>query len=187
MENLETTEKYQESALIWEPTHLSGAIRISLEQGGNFLVHRLAPNGPIMREPNLNYIHKTSWGMYAAGVDHSIIARLLDWTLENALQPNGDFYFPKEREEYKERQRLYRPLTFGKVAAWIDHPLIHNPLVIERILQYQHSGSGGVFHYIGDDSNHIEPQATIGALNTTFFGHLMIALDMQEQAVNHPS
>ncbi|MBC8236521.1 hypothetical protein H8E77_43800 [bacterium] len=163
--------------------HLLGAIRVSMQQGGNFLVNRISPNGPIMRERNLNYIHKASWGMYAAGVDHSIIARLLDWTLENALQPNGDFYFLEEEPEYKDRQRLYRPLTFGKVAAWIGHPVAKNQQVIDRILQYQHKDSGGVFHYIGDDADKIEEQETIGALNTTFLGHLMIALDMQEQAV----
>jgi hypothetical protein len=49
--------------------HLLGAIRISLEQGGSFLINRCAPNGPIMREPNVSYIHKASWGMYAAGVE----------------------------------------------------------------------------------------------------------------------
>jgi len=163
--------------------HLLGAIRVSIQQGGNFLVNRISPNGPIMRERNLNYIHKASWGMYAAGVDHSIIAQLLDWTLENALQPNGDFYFLEEEPEYKDRQRLYRPLTFGKVAAWIGHPVAKNQQVIDRILQYQHKDSGGVFHYIGDDADKIEEQETIGALNTTFFGHLMIALDMKEQAV----
>jgi len=163
--------------------HLLNAIRISLQQGGNFLVHRIAPNGPIMRERNLNYIHKASWGMYAAGVEDDIIAGLLDWTLKNALRSNGDFYFPEELPEYKDRQRLYRPLTFGKVAAWIGHPLSKNQQVIDRILQYQHKDSGGVFHYIGDDADRIEEQKTIGALNTTFFGHLMIALDMKEQAM----
>jgi hypothetical protein len=40
-----------------------------------------------------------------------------------------------------------------------------------------------VFHFIGDDPDKIEEQPTIGSLNTSFFGHLMVALDMQEQAI----
>ena len=167
---------------ITDPDHLLGAMRVSLSQGGQFLVGRIAPYGPILRERNVSYIHKASWGMYAAGVDHGTIARLLDWAGEVALQPNGDFYFPEERREYQEYQRVYRPLTFGKVAAWIDHPLIRKQQVLDRILQYQHQASGGCFHFIGNDPQHVEEQATIGTLNTTFFGHLMIALDLQEQA-----
>ena len=171
------------SGTITDPSHLLGAMRVSLSQGGNFLKNRMAPNGPIMREPNLSYIHKASWGMFAAGVDDRIIARLIDWAEENALQENGDFYIPGEGPEYKDMQRVYRPLTFGKVAAWIEHPLIRQPLVLDRILQYHHQASGGAFHYIGDDPKHIEEQASIGSLNTTFFGHLMVALDMKEQAI----
>ncbi len=40
-----------------------------------------------------------------------------------------------------------------------------------------------MFHYIGDDPDRVEAQPTIGTLNTTFFGHLMIALDMRPQAL----
>ncbi len=167
---------------IREIEHLLNAIRTSLQQGGSYLISRCAPNGPIMREPNLSYIHKASWGMYAAGVDRAIIARLLDWARDSALQPNGDFYFPGEGPEYKDMQRVYRPLTFGKVAVWIDHPLIRDQKVVKRLLQYQHK-SGGVFNYIGDDPVRIEEQPTLGTLNTSFFGHLMIALDRREEAV----
>lgn len=167
---------------ISDPAHLLGAMRIALAQGGQFLTSRIAPNGPILRERNLSYVHKASWGLYAAGADHDTIARLLDWAQHEALQPNGDFYFPDEPPEYKDMQRLYRPLTFGKVAVWIDHPVIGEPRVLDRILQYQHA-SGGAFHYIGDDPQHVEEQATIGSLNTTFFGHLMVALDLREQAM----
>jgi hypothetical protein len=127
-------------------------------------------------------MHKPSWGMFAAGVDHGIIARLFDWAEKEALRENGDFFFPQEGPEYKEYQRVYRPLTFGRIAATINHPLIRRPLVLDRILQYQHPSSGGCFHYIGDDPSRIEPPPTIGVLNTTFFGHLMLALDMRQQA-----
>ena len=132
---------------------------------------------------NVNYIHKASWGMYASGVDHGTIAGLLDWVEREALRDNGDFYFDSEPTEYKDMQRLYRPLTFGKVAAWTGHPVIEKPVVVDRILQYQHEPSGGVFNYIGDDPKNVEAQATIGPLNTTFFGHLMVALDLRDQAI----
>jgi hypothetical protein len=79
-------------------------------------------------------------------------------------------------------QRVYRPLTFGKVAAWLGHSLISNELVLNRLMQYQHE-SGGVFNYIGDDPDEIEEQPTIGTLNTSFFGHLMVALDMKDKAI----
>ena len=167
---------------ISEPAHLMRAMRLSLLEGGQFLLSRIAPLGPILRERNVSYVHKASWGMYAAGVDHETIARLLDWVLREALQENGDFYFPEEGPEYRDMQRVYRTLCLGRVAAWIDHPVIDVPRVIDRILQYQHA-SGGVFHYIGDDPRRPEFPSTIGTLNTTFFGHLMIALDMREQAM----
>jgi len=165
------------------PEHLLGAMRISLAQGAQFFLGRIAPNGPILREPVLSYVHKASWGMYAAGVDHDTIARMLDWAQKEALRENGDFYIPGEPPEYKDMQRVYRTTTFGKVAAWLDHPVIRQPGVVERILQYQHEPSGGVFHYIGDDPGCVEEQAAIGSLNTTFFGHLMIALEMRGQAL----
>ena len=62
---------------IADPAHLLAAIRVSLAQGGVFLKSRIAPNGPILAKRNVSYIHKTSWGMYAAGVDHATIARTL--------------------------------------------------------------------------------------------------------------
>jgi len=167
---------------ITDPGHLLRAMRVSLAQGGQFLVGRIAPHGPILRNRNVSYIHKASWGMYSAGIDHGTIARLLDWVEANALQPSGDFYFPDEPPEYKDYQRVYRPLNFLRVAAWIDHPLIRKTPVLDRVLQYQHGPSGGVFHCIGDDPAKVEEPPTIGTLNTTFFGHLMIALEMRERA-----
>ena len=120
---------------ITDPRHLLGALRVALVQGGEFLVSRLAPNGPILRERNVSYMHKASWGMHAAGVDHDTLARMLDWVQREALQPSGDFYFPEERPEYKDMQRVYRAATFGKVAAWIGHPVIRQARVLDRILR----------------------------------------------------
>ena len=168
---------------ISDPGHLLGAMRVSLAQGAHFLTSRIAPNGPILREPSLSYVHKASWGMYAAGVDHDVIARLFDWVQQETLRENRDFYIPGEPEGYKDMQRVYRAATFGKVAAWIDHPVIRQPGVIDRILQYQHKPSGGVFNYIGEDPSRVEEPPIIGSLNTTFFGHLMIALDLRDEAL----
>lgn len=162
--------------------HLLNAIKVSIQQGGDFLVLRRAPNGPIMREHNLDYVHKACWGLYSAEVSHGVIAQILDWAVEFALKPNGDLYFEEEGPEYKVLQRAYRPLTFLKVAAWIDHPLARNQFVINRILQYQHK-SGGVFNYIGEDPDEAEEQPRIGCLNTSFFGHLMVALDKKDEAI----
>lgn len=165
-----------------EIEHLLNAIKVSIQQGGNFLVRRCNPYGPIMRERNLDYIHKATWGMYSAGVRHSLIAKLIDWAIENALQPNGDLFFPEEGDEYKIMQRLYRPLNFGRIAVYIGHPMLKNELILNRIMQYQHR-SGGVFNYIGEDPKKIEEQPAIGPLNTTFFGHLMIALNIKDLAI----
>jgi len=165
-----------------EIRHILQAIGVSLQQGAHFLVSRLTPNGPIMREPNLSYMHKATWGMYASGVDHRLIWRLIDWAREKGLRPNGDFYIDGERPEYRITQRVYRPLTFGKVAVWIGHRLFEDDAVLRRILQYQHV-SGGVFNYIGEDPKRVEEQPTMGSLNTSFFGHLMLALDLKDEAI----
>jgi hypothetical protein len=167
---------------ISEIEHLLGAIKVCIQQGGNFLVNRCAPNGPIMRERNLDYIHKPTWGMYSAGVDHSIVAKLLDWAMENALQPSGDFYFPEEGDEYKITQRAYRPLNFVRVAVLIGHPMMKNDKVIKRLMQYQHK-SGGTFNYIGDNPDKIEEQPEMGLLNSTFMGHLMMDLGIKDKAI----
>jgi len=168
---------------ISDPAHLLSAMRIGLVQGGQFLKGRIAPNGPILQRRCVSYIHKASWGMFVSGVEEETIARLLDWAQAEALRPNGDFYFPEEGPEYKDYQRVYRPLNFCRVAAWIGHPLIENQQVLDRILQYHHAASGGTFHYIGEDPRKVEPAASLGTLNTTFFGHLMIALDLRGRAL----
>lgn len=167
---------------IKELEHLLTAVKKYILNGGGFLENRIHPNGPIMYERNLDYVHKACWGMYAAGADRSTISRIMDWVEDNALQPSGDLYFPEEPPEYGVMQRVYRPLTLLKVAAWIGHKIIGNGIIIDRILQYQHK-SGGVFNYIGDDPEHVEEQDWIGSLDTSFFGHLMIALDKKEEAI----
>ncbi|MHB0878539.1 MAG: hypothetical protein ACYC5O_21080 [Anaerolineae bacterium] len=165
-----------------EVEFLLGGMRESLAAGGEYLASRRFPNGPMCHERNVNYMHKAVWGMYAGGVDHRIIAEVLDWVEREALQPNGDFFFPEEEPQYQVMQRVYRPLTFLKVAVWIGHPLAGNRRVLERIFQYQHE-SGGTFNYVGEDPANVEPRPTLGTLNTSFFGNLMLLLGEKERAV----
>jgi hypothetical protein len=167
---------------ITDPEHLLQAVRIALRQGGEYLVRRMAPDGPILRERCVSYIHKVSWGMWSAGVDHAVISRLLDWALSEALRDNGDFFFPEEPSEYKDYQRAYRPLNFCRVAVWLDHPLVHEPRVLQRLLQYQHDLSGGCFAYIGEDPDNPQPAPTIGVLNTAFMGFLTADLELRDRA-----
>ena len=168
---------------ITDPAHLLGSLRVSLCEGGRFLTGRITPDGPILDVRNVSYVHKSTWGMYSAGVDHGTIARLLDWARDEALRENGDFFFPEEGPEYKDYQRVYRPLNFLRIAAWIGHPLARDARVIDRVMQYRHEPSGGVFHFIGDDAQNPDPPESFGTLNTTFFGHLMIALDNRAEAI----
>jgi len=166
----------------YEVEFLLGAMRESLVAGGEWLASRRYPNGPICRERNLNYMHKAVWGMYVGGVDHGILAEVFDWVEREALQPNGDFFFPEEEPQYRIDQRAYRPLTFLKVALWIGHPLASNRKVLERLFQYQHR-SGGAFNYIGEDPRRVEPRPTLGTLNSSFFGHLMLGLGEKDRAL----
>lgn len=165
-----------------ELQHLHNGIKTSLIQGSNWLTSRMAPNGPICSIESVEYCHKSIWGMYETGGDRKILNTILNWLEKKALRKNYDFYFEDEPASYKYLQRVYRPLSFLKVAVWINHRLSKNEEVINRILQYQHR-SGGVFNYIGDDPNNIEEPETLGALDTSFFGHLMVALDERERAM----
>ena len=179
---MDATTDIPRNHLIRDAEHLLRALRVSLAQGAAFLTSRCAPNGPIMAKENLSYVHKAAWGMHAAGVPDEFVARLLDWARDKALRDNGDFFFQSEAPEYRVGQRVYRALTFGKVAAWVGHPLARDHRVIGRLLQYQHA-SGGVFNYIGDDPAGPEEQPAMGALNSSFFGHMMIALGRRSEAI----
>jgi len=175
-------DRKQAEWMLSELYHLQSAIRISLSQGAGWLVSRIHPGGPVIGEKNLNYVYKGVWGMHDAGVDPTILARIFRW-IEGSLRNNGDFYFDEEPVELRNALRVYRPLTFLKVAAWMNHPLAHDERVISRILDYQHE-SGGVYDYIGELPGRVENELTrYTNLNTSFFGHLMVALDLKEPAI----
>ena len=163
--------------------HVLGATRTSLIEGGNWLVSRIYPTGPILHERDLNFIYKGVWGMHAAGVHPSVLTKCFRWIEKTALKPNGDFYFEEEPEYHKIGLRGYRLFTILKVAAWVNDQLAHNNLILDRLMQYQ-DPSGGVYDYIGERSEKIEnPVTRFTALNTSFFGHTMIALDRKDAAI----
>ena len=150
----------------------------AIARGADWLISQSAPHGPIMGERDLSLCHKVAWGLYEANRIPQVV-RLLDWIDANAKRAPGEYYFPEESPYQKDRQRVYRFLTFGKIAEMLKHPAYCNDETRERIFQYQHP-SGGVFANIDEGKAlRLEP------LNTTFFGQWAIAagfLDKAEKA-----
>ena len=91
-----------------EVDFLLGAMRESLTAGGEYLAHRRFPTGPICHVRNVSYMHKAVWGMYAGGVDHDILAEVLDWVGREAYKR----LLLREEELIPGRSAVYRPLTF---------------------------------------------------------------------------
>lgn len=171
-------------AIVDELEQLIGAAKISLAEGGNWLVSQHAPNGPIMRERDISYVYKCVWGEHAAGVDRSYVTRLLDWVYENALQPNGDLFFPEELPDHRDDTRVYRALTMFKFAALLDHPLIHDERIIKRVLQYQDPETGGCFYFIGEDPARPQLPDSIAVGDTAFFGEFTLASGLFDRALH---
>ncbi len=143
--------------------------------GAHYLLSNLAPNGPIAGVEKLSFCHKVSWGLYEAGrID--AIWQILDWIDANAKQAPGEYYFPHEQAYEKDMQRVYRAMTFGKVAEYLRHPAFANDEVRAGIMKYQHA-SGGVANCIDDGfPDALEP------LNTTFFGQWALAAGLIDGA-----
>jgi len=162
--------------------HLLGASRTALSEGGNWLASRIYPGGPILHEKDLNYIYKGVWGLYASGAPNAVLDGCFRW-IETALKPNGDLFFDEESEYHRVGLRGYRLFTIMKVAAWAGDPIARNGKVLSRMMEYQ-DPSGGVYDYIGERNGVIEePLIRFTTLNTSFFGHAMIALDEKEPAM----
>ena len=154
---------------------LIAQINDAIEMGACFLVSNLAPDGPILETRNVSFCHKVSWGLYEAGRIPEVV-RILDWLDANAKRAPGEYFFPEEQWYEKDMQRVYRALTFGKVAEYIGHPAFANDEVRARIKEYQHE-SGGVGNCIDDGMPpELEP------LNTTFFGQWALAGGMIDEA-----
>ena len=147
----------------------------SVGRGADFLVASLAPHGPILAKRNVSLCHKVSWGLYEAG-RLAEVGRILDWLDANAKRAPGEYYFPEEQWYEKDMQRVYRAMTFGKVAEYLDHPAFANDEVRAGIKRYQHS-SGGVANCIDDGF-----PAALEPLNTSFFGQWALAAGLQDAA-----
>ena len=119
--------------VIRELEQLIGAAQITLTEGSQWLVNQRAPNGPIMRERSVSHVYKCPWALHAAGVDACYIAEMLDWLYENALQPNGDFFFPEESADHSIGTRSYRQIVFMKFAALLNHRMMNDEKVMQRL------------------------------------------------------
>jgi hypothetical protein len=64
-----------------DQTH--SATSVTIARGLQWLEERLPP-GPIMVEPDLNYVYKTAWAFFLVG-KNATTTRLLDWVLRSSL------------------------------------------------------------------------------------------------------
>ena len=148
---------------------------VSLARGADWLETQMGPDGPIANEENVSYNHKACWGLYEAGRLKSVF-RILDWLMRKARRGPGEYYFPHELTLEKDMQRIYRFLTFGKIAEYLRYEGIANDADRERVCQYQHE-SGGCFNCLdGGTPETLEP------LNTSFFGQWALAAGMVDKA-----
>ena len=153
----------------------SSATSITIARGLEWLEERLAP-GPIMVEPDLNYVYKTAWAFLLAGKS-ATTARLLDWVLDRAVQESGDLFLP----EVEPSQGIYRQSWLLRTAASLGHPLGAIERVRDRMRQYQDS-TGGVADSIGEDPRHPDPGGSPSAGATAAFGEFAIAAALIEDA-----
>jgi len=170
-------------AIIRELEQLIGAAQITLVEGGRWLVSQRAPLGPIMGERDLSYVYKCIWGAYAAGVERRYITEMLDWLYANALQPNGDFFFPEEPADHRVDTRAYRQLVFLKFAALLDHPIVGDARIMRRMAQYQDPVTGGCFYYIGEDPDRPAYPDFCSVGDTAFFGEFALAAGWRDAAL----
>lgn len=144
-------------------------MEVAMTKAANYLISQFAPNGPIMREKDVSYCHKVTWGLFEdARLD--AVNRLLDWLDANAKQGVGRYYFPEEPPFNKEMQLLYRFLTFGKIAEAMRHPAFCRDEIRAEILTYQHS-SGGAF----GNKDLPEYMQALNPLFTSFLGQWALA------------
>jgi hypothetical protein len=149
---------------------------LAMTRGANWLISEFAPDGPIMGEHDVSYCHKVTWGLFEdARLEEAW--RILDWLDANANQGVGQCYFPEEPPFNREMQRVYRFLTFGKVAEALNHPAYANDEVREEICSYLHE-SGGCFGHPNDP----ELRQTVNPLVTSFFTEWALPAGLDEPA-----
>ena len=150
---------------------------VSMSRGADWLISEFGPRGPIMRERDLSYCHKVTWGLYEDG-RLDAVERLLDWIAANARMGAGRYGFPEEPPFNNEMQLLYRFLTFGKVAERVRHPAFANDETRDEVLTYQHP-SGGVY----GNKDKAEYMQALNPLVTSFFTQWALAAGLMEPAV----
>lgn len=149
---------------------------LALARGANWLISQFGPDGPIMRDHDVSYNHKVTWGLFEDGRLEEAY-RILDWLDANAKQGVGQYYFPEEPPFNREMQRVYRFLTFGKVAEALNHPAYANDRVREEICTYLHE-TGGCFGHPDDP----ELRQSLNTLVTSFFTEWALPAGLDEPA-----
>ncbi len=149
---------------------------LAMTRGANWLISEFGPDGPIMREHDVSYCHKVTWGLFEDGrLDEAW--RILDWLDANAKQGVGQYYFPEEPPFNREMQRVYRFLTFGKVAEALNHPAYANDETREEVCSYLHE-TGGCFGHPSEP----ELRETLNPLVTSFFTEWALPARLDEPA-----
>ena len=179
----ETLAGKAHDTVVRELEQLIGAAKITMAEGGHWLLGQRAPKGPIMRERDISFVYKCVWGAYAACMDRHYIVEMLNWLYENALRPNGDFFFPEEVPGHRIDLRIYRVMVFLKFAALLEHRMIHDEKVLRRLGQYQDTATGGCFHYIGEDPARPTLPSFIRVGETAFFGECALACGLKDEAL----
>jgi hypothetical protein len=149
---------------------------LAMTRGANWLTSQFGPNGPIMRDHDVSYCHKVTWGLFEDG-RLAEVDRLLGWLDANARQGPGRYYFEEEPPFNKEMQLLYRFLTFAKVAEALRHPKYATDETREAALAYQHP-SGGAFGTL----DRPDLMATLNPLVTSFFTEWALPAGLIEPA-----
>ena len=69
----ETLAGKAHDTVVRELEQLIGAAKITMAEGGHWLLGQRAPKGPIMRERDISFVYKCVWGAYAACMDRHYI------------------------------------------------------------------------------------------------------------------
>jgi hypothetical protein len=165
-----------------ELDQLQRATRTTVDTGCEWLLRQIHPRGPIMGERNMAFVYKPLWALAATG--HTEAARrILDWLELNAVQANGDVFFPDEAGLLRDGSRLYRAVTVLRSACLLSHSLARNEGVRTRLHQYQDPATGGVYSYIGEDSARPDFPERCNVLECAFFGEYALASDSLDAAL----
>src|SRR5262249_47196730 len=114
--------------------------------------------------------------------DDQLLDDLLDWLRAEALQENGDLFFPEEPPSDRDGARAYRQLICAWIAAAVGHPLATDARFLSRLRQYHDSKSGGVYAYIGEDAQAPNFDGGFGSGEAVFFGEYALAAKDWERA-----